>query len=86
MKDGRVLHFLGDLNPGGAEMVAISLAQAFKSLNWEVAICSRQGGSLAQELDGIPSIVIPKTHLLDIGYLLKLLVDITVKLTGLCIQ
>jgi glycosyltransferase involved in cell wall biosynthesis len=68
----RILQLIGDLEPGGAENLVVNLSKSLKSFNIDVSICSREGGSLLQKLDGVPTHILLKNKLFDWKYLLAL--------------
>jgi len=68
----RILHLIGDLNPGGAENLVVRLAKGLTHLNYQVLVCSREGGSLLANLMDIPTFILPKEGVFDPRYLLRL--------------
>ena len=56
----KVLLLVGDLEPGGAEHVVVSLAKSLDGATYAMSICSREGGSLEKGLEGISTILVPK--------------------------
>jgi len=68
----RILQLIGDLNPGGAERLVVSLARALKDNKYHVVICSREMGSLMQNIKDISTVVLPKRKLIDPKYILSL--------------
>ena len=68
----RILQLIGDLEPGGAERVVISLSNHLRDNGYPVMICSRKGGELIKEGNNVPVQIISKTFLLDPLYILRL--------------
>ena len=68
----RILQLIGDLDPGGAERVVISLSNHLRDNGYPVMICSRKGGELIKEGNNVPVQIISKTFLLDPLYILRL--------------
>jgi len=72
MRKARIVQLIGCLKKSGAERVVVDLAKGLKSVNYEVTVCSREGGSLIPELNGVPTIILPKRGLIDSKHLLGL--------------
>jgi glycosyltransferase involved in cell wall biosynthesis len=68
----RILQLIGDLEPGGAERVVITLTNHLRDHGYPVIICSRKGGVLINECNDVPVRILNKIFLLDPLYILRL--------------